>query len=323
MKKGLSIVTAILLLILLFLVEIGIIAFMHYKNRPYSVSSVAYKDENEKTINEIEYIETKTEPEIIEEETIEGKYNHDEYKEKIDEIAKKYGTVGLSIALVDNGKVIDTFSYGDAIKGELQMTEDTKIRIASISKVFLGIATMISVENGTMTLDEDIGNHWGFDIKTHATGDVITPRAILTHTSSLYDSEDVCATYYNNMAYRLRSGNGTRTLVSGNIDNFLYNNYAMDVLGMTIELANNKILDEILAERIYEKMGIDAVFYSGDIKDKSNVATLYQGDGTIGVTASRMMTWHSGKPGSVGWAFCRRCNNQCKRFGQNYCINFK
>ena len=45
----------------------------------------------------------------------------------------------MSVALIENGKVIDTFAYGSAIKGELPMTEDTKVRIESISKVFLGI----------------------------------------------------------------------------------------------------------------------------------------------------------------------------------------
>lgn len=239
-------------------------------------------------------------PEII---TVEGKYNHDEYQQKIEKIAKDYGSDAVSVALIENGKVIDTFAYGSAIKGELPMTADTKVRIASISKVFLGIATMISVENGTMSLDEDIGTYWGFKLGTHANGDVITPRSILTHTSSIYDSNDVSVTNYSAMAYRLRSGIGIRNIVSGNIENYYYNNYAMNVLGMTIELANHKTIDDILSERLFSPLGIDAAFYPGDVRDTANIATIYQEDGSVGMPASRMKSWHKGKWGSIGWSF--------------------
>ena len=252
----------------------------------------------------------------VESKSIEGKYSHNEYQKKIDEIAEEFDAVGLSVALVDEGKVIDTFAYGDAIKGNLQMSEDTKVRIASVSKIFVGLATMISVENGTMTLDEDISKYWGFDIPKQANGDTLSPRAILTHTSSLYDSEDVDDTYYNYVVYRLKSGNGIRNLVSGNIENYYYNNYAIDVLGSTIELANNKTLDEILAERLYNKLDIDAAFYAGDLKDTSNMATCYQADGSIGLAASRNATWHRGEPAYVGWGFAGSLTISAKDLGK-------
>ena len=265
-----------------------------------------------------EDIEDKTDGtyEIIEDDSIKGLYNHEEYQQKINKVAKDYNAVGMSVALIDNGEIIDTFEYGSAIKNELPMTEDTKVRIASISKVFLGIATMISVEENTMSLDEDISKYWGFNIKTNAKGDVITPRSLLTHTSSIYDTEDIFNTYYNAMANRLKTGNGIRNFVSGNIDNYYYNNYAMDVLGMTIELANNKTLDDILSERIYNNLEIDAAFYSGDIEDKSNIATIYQEDGTVEMSASRMKNWHKGNPGSVGWGFAGGVTISVKDLGK-------
>lgn len=247
--------------------------------------------------------------------SIEGKYNHDEYQEKIDKVAKEYGAVGVSVALIEDGKVIDTFSYGNAIKGKLKMSEDTKVRAASVSKVLLGIATMISVENGKISLDEDIGTYWGFKIGTHVKGDKITARSLLTHTSSLYDSEETSDTYYNAMVNRLK-GSGIKYLISGDIKNHYYNNYAMDVLGMTIELANNKKVDDILSERIYNDLGIDAAFYSGDLKNTSNIATIYQSDGSIGLDANRIKKWYSGKPGSVGWGFAGGATISVKDLGK-------
>ena len=312
MKKGISLVLVIFIIILFGVIAgLGVYWFIDYKNS--SISTVASTNDTvESNIQEPEVV-------IIEDKSIEGKYDHDEYQQKIDKVAKDYGAVGVSVALIENGKVIDTFAYGSAIKGELPMTEDTKVRIASISKVFLGIATMISVENGTMDLDEDIGTYWGFKIGTHASGDKITPRALLTHTSSLYDTEDVSATYYNAMANRLK-GSGIRSIVSGDMGYYYYNNYAMDVLGMTIELANDKVLDDILSERIFDSLGIDAAFYSGDVKDTSNIATIYQSDGSIGMSASRMKNWHNGKPGSVGWAFAGGVTISVKDLGKMVAI---
>jgi len=305
MKKGINI--CIILLIMFVIAFVSATLFLNDKES--SIETIAPIHENVE--------EEGVEPEaiVMEDTSIEGKYSHDVYQEKIDKVAKEYGAKGVSVALIENGKVIDTFSYGSAIKGELPMTEDTKVRIASISKVFLGIATMISVEEGTMSLDEDIGTYWGFKIGTHASGDVITPRAILTHTSSLQDTEDVSATYYNAMANRLK-GSGIRSFVSGNIKNYYYNNYAMDVLGMTIELANNKNLDDILSERIYDTLGIDAAFYAGDIEDTANIATIYQADGSVGMSASRMKNWHSRKPGSVGWGFAGGVTISAKDLGK-------
>lgn len=306
MKKSLSMI--IILLIMLVISFVGVKLFLNYKDS--SISTVASINEN------VENKEVEPEVIIIENTSIEGQYDHNEYQQKIDKVAKKYGAVGVSVALIDDGKVIDTFVYGSAIKGKIPMTEDTKVRIASISKIFLGLATMISVENGTMSLDEDISTYWGFNVKTRASGDVITPRSILTHTSSISDSEDVSATYYNAMANRLRSGSGIRNLVSGNIKNYYYNNYAMDVLGMTIELANNKVLDDILSERIYDNLGIDAAFYGGDIEDTSNIATIYHSDGSVGMSASRIANWHRRKPGTVGWGFAGGVTISAKDLGK-------
>ena len=249
-EKSISLMFLLFLtLVFLFAICFILLIIFDNKNIPTQNSNLIYDNSIKKEVVSV------TQTPFEENPSIEGKYNHEEYQKKIDEIAQNHEAVSVSVALTDNGKVIDTFSFGDAIRDELKMTEDTKVRIASISKIFVGLAAMASVENGTMSLDEDIGKYWGVDVRTYADGDVITPRSILTHTSSLYDSEDMDDTYYYTTAYLLKSGNIVRNIVSGNIENYNYNNFAFDVLGMTIELANNKVLDEVLAEKIYKKFG--------------------------------------------------------------------
>lgn len=251
------------------------------------------------------FLETSGEIEIIPiaEDKIAGKYNHDEYQEKLEKIAKKYKAVGVSVATFENGKVIDDFCYGSAVKNLTPMSRDTKIRIASLSKIYVGLATMISVQEGIIDLDEDIGTYLGIDVKTKASGDVITPRVLLTHTSSLYDSQNISHTYYDSMINRLKNGTAVRSIVSGNINNYMYNNYGIDVLGMVVEIANNKTLDEILTEKIYEHLEIDAAFYAGDVKDVDNIASTYYPNGEIGRSNKTMINWHRKNPGQVGWGF--------------------
>ncbi len=229
---------------------------------------------------------------------------HEQFQTEIDAIAKKYGAVGLSVAYVENGRVADTFAYGYAIRNDVPMTADTKIRVASLSKVLVGLATMFSVENGIMSLDESIGTYWGFELGTRAAGDVVTARSILTHTSSLVSTDSVSATYYDAMAKRLRTGSGINSIVSGKIGNWSYNNYAVDVLGATVELANDRELDDILEEYVYEPLEMDAAFYGGDLDSPDQIATIYRSDGSIGRSAAVSAGMESdGVPGSCSSSF--------------------
>ncbi len=230
--------------------------------------------------------------------------DHDALQQQISVIAGRYGAMGLSVAYVENGVVADTFSYGYAIKNEQLMTADTKIRVASLSKILIGLATHLSVENGLMDLDANIGEYWGFTPQTHAKGDVITARSLLTHTSSVQNTDSVAAARHDAMAKRLKDGGGIRSVVSGNIANWSYNNYAMDVLGITVELANNRELDDILGEYLYEPLSLDAAFYGGDLKDTSQIATIYRYNGSVGRSAQATADMHSdGVPGSNGSSF--------------------
>ncbi len=229
---------------------------------------------------------------------------HKELQEQINTIARRYGAVGLSVAYIENGTVADTFAYGYATRDTTPMTAETKIRVASLSKILVGIATMLSCENGIMSLDGDISDYWGFTMGTSASGDVITPRSLLTHTSSLSYSDSEYNSTYEGMSSRLKSGSGIRGIKSGNIANWSYSNYGFHVLGCTVELANNMELDDILDEYLFDPLEIDASFYSGDVENTDLVATIYQSDGSVGRSRNTSLSIKSdGVPGSYGYNF--------------------
>ena len=49
------------------------------------------------------------------------------------------------------------------------------------------------------------------------------------------------------MKTRLMSSSATREVCSGNLENWLYNNYAFSALGLAVERANSCTMDELLA----------------------------------------------------------------------------
>lgn len=111
---------------------------------------------------------------------------HDEVQKQIDVIATQYGATGLQVAVVENGEVVDSFSYGWAVKDVTPMTADYKIRSASITKVAVGMAAMILKEDGVIDLDESIGTYWGVPARnpSHLETEV-SIRTLLSHSSSL------------------------------------------------------------------------------------------------------------------------------------------
>ena len=101
---------------------------------------------------------------------------------------KEQHIVGLSIALVDDQKIVwqQGFGYADR-KNKIKAAPDTVYRAGSISKLFNGMAVMKLVESGKMDIDHPLVTYLPqFKIKSrfgHTDG--ITPRTILTHHSGL------------------------------------------------------------------------------------------------------------------------------------------
>ena len=60
-----------------------------------------------------------------------------------------------------------------------------------------------------------------------------------------------------------------------------YNNYAFSVLGMTVELAANQTMDQLLNQDFFDIMQIDGAFSAEDLKDNSKLVTLVYQNGTV------------------------------------------
>ncbi len=101
---------------------------------------------------------------------------------------KEEGVTGLSIALIDDQRVVwaEGFGKADATR-KIPATPDTIYRVGSISKLFTATAVMQLAEQGKIDIDRPLQQALsGFSIQSRFPGgDPITPRHLLTHHSGI------------------------------------------------------------------------------------------------------------------------------------------
>ncbi len=106
----------------------------------------------------------------------------------IEDRMRAYGVPGLSIAVIDQGRLAWAKGYGvaDTATGRL-VTTSTRFQAASISKPISAVGALLLVQKGSMRLDGDINDKlltWRIPADSRSTSGV-TLRMLLTHTSGL------------------------------------------------------------------------------------------------------------------------------------------
>ena len=170
------------------------------------------------------------------------------------------GIMGLGAAIIVDKKAVWMKGYGFADKARaLPFTPDTVMNIGSISKTFTGVAMMRAVQEGKLSLDEDINSYLPFKvINLHYPNEKITLRHLATHTSGITDRLSVYReTYHYGGDAPEPLGKFLRNyFVSGGAhyskDNFLnvrpgmqreYSNIAAGLAGYIVEVAVGKTLN--------------------------------------------------------------------------------
>jgi len=197
---------------------------------------------------------------------------------EIDSIMKKRSVIGLSVAVVKNGKLTYTHSFGlKNVENNTPLTDESIFRIASISKSFSATAIMQLVEAKKLALSDDFSTLVGFKVRNPKFPDaIITLKMVLSHTSSINDSEgyfnlDVInpdknpnwAKCYNNYA----PGKG-----------YQYCNLNFNMVGTIIEKISGERFDQYIKRHILDPLGLYAG-YCVDSLAKDKFVTLYEYDG--------------------------------------------
>lgn len=127
----------------------------------------------------------------------------DSLSSAIRKIYKQSDFNGFAVSIVnDKGTLYQQgFGYAD-VENKIPYTNKTIQNIASVSKVFVGVALLKAQELGKLKLDDPINNYLPFKvIHPSYPKEVITIRHLATHTSGIVDNE-----FYLSKNYILKEG---------------------------------------------------------------------------------------------------------------------
>lgn len=200
----------------------------------------------------------------------------------IEETMSKTGIVGIGAAIIIDKELVWTKGYGYADKETKRpFTPSTIMNIASISKTFTGVSIMKAVEQGKVSLDEDINSYLPFKvINPNFPNEKITLRHLATHTSGLADRYPFYtdSTYFYGKDSPETLGDFMKNyFVAGGThysqENFLnhkpgtyrdYSNIGAGLAGYIVELATGKKLNIYSKKHIFKplKMSNTGWFFS-------------------------------------------------------------
>ena len=203
---------------------------------------------------------------------------------------------GLAVAVVVDGAIFYEGYQGcrRIVPGDpsqdLPVTAATRFRVASITKTTVALGVMRLVEQRRLDLDADVSGYLGFPLHNpHFPGHAITPRMLLTHTSSLRDGEVYAFPSGAALADAFRPGSsyweeGAHFAAPQNdVDRapgryFTYCNLGYGVLGTLIECVSGERFDKYMARYVLRPLGLGATFDVRSLApaDLDNLATLYR-----------------------------------------------
>jgi CubicO group peptidase (beta-lactamase class C family) len=224
-------------------------------------------------------------------------------------IMDKYKIVGLSAAVFNDNKLIWKGGYGWAnLETGRAVTPETLFRVASLSKMVTATALMQLYEQGKFSLDDDISQYLGYQVRNPLYPDEkITFRQLLTHTSSILDSgayETILDTpslltdvdikkildpdgeYYNPATFGNYSPGSQ----------FSYSNFGTGIVGSLIEKLSGLSFDKYCTQYIFKPLAMDASYEPADIKNWQNIAALYRPDANLTGFKPTKDNFHDQKP---------------------------
>lgn len=215
-------------------------------------------------------------------------------QQQLNTIAENFQLMGMSVVTLCDGEIDEVFNYGlRDFQRQLPYDDDTKLRIASVSKAITATGLMILVDEGAINLNDDISQYLGFTARNPQYPNVpITVRMVVSHTSSIQDGSGYSpflsatvgapglppsissvlvpgGTYYTNNIWRTESPGSF----------FAYSNLNYGVLASVIEAASGMRFDEFMADRIFDPLGLTCSYNVASLPDIDELGVIYRNQG--------------------------------------------
>lgn len=233
--------------------------------------------------------------------------------EKLTQISETASFNGFGVALVNDKEVLYQNGFGVSnIKTGTRYTENTVQNIASVSKTVIGLAILKAQELGKLKLDDPVNKHLPFDVFNPEYPEVpITIRHLVTHTSSIVDTEEyltrnVVLRDTINLAHNLNidisptrfNPPSTKTSLEDFLTNLLdaggewnskeafskrkpgsiyeYSNVGASLAALVLEKAVGTSYDKFTVQHIFRPLNMNSSGWSFNAIDFSNYSPTYQ-----------------------------------------------
>ena len=180
----------------------------------------------------------------------------DQFNEEVKAIMERNNNVGLALVAVNNGQVVlnETYGYKNLDTKE-PIAKDDIFRIASISKSFCATAVMQLVEQGKLSLDQDVSELVGFEVRNPNFPDkVITVKMLLSHTASMSDANG----YFSLNAMNPDSSATWKQAWNSYAPEtgYEYCNLGYNTLGTIVERVSGERYDQYIVNHILNPIGV-------------------------------------------------------------------
>src|ERR1043165_5858589 len=232
-------------------------------------------DKHQKLEQRIEHVENGLLPAVV----IKGETPP---RMRIDERMKFYKTPGVSVAVINEGKVKRARGYGVLrVTGQKRVTTNTLFQAASISKTFTALAALQLVEQHKLDLDEDVNVKlagWKVPEDELIKSERPTLRRVLSHTAGFTVSGFLGYSAGQPLPSLLQILNGEKPantppiridIVPGS--RFRYSGGGYEVLQQLLTDVTKKSYPEIM-EPILKKLGMSHSTFKSPPVTESNVA---------------------------------------------------
>jgi CubicO group peptidase (beta-lactamase class C family) len=201
---------------------------------------------------------------------------------------------GLAVAVLRDGDVVFERAYGRAFidptgEHDRELTPDSLMRVASISKTLSAIVVMQLVQEGTLDLDRDVSDYLGWELRNPNYPDrAITLRYLLAHVSSIRDAGESYIIRYPRALQEAFDPSGPDfgerfQIAEEGWDRgpgvfFEYCNLNYGIVGTVLEKVTGRRFDVLMRERFFEPLGLTGGFNVAGLPpaDRQNIATLYR-----------------------------------------------
>jgi CubicO group peptidase (beta-lactamase class C family) len=197
----------------------------------------------------------------------------------VTEHMRAWAVPGVSIGLLDRGQV-QTATFGIAsVATDQPVTPETLFQIGSISKVFTTTLLMTFVDAGDLALDDPVVKYLPeLPLADREAREAITFRHLVTHLGGFYgdrfddhspgdDALAKAVAAFCDLPQQTRPG-----------ELWTYCNAGFDLAGRVMEVVGGKRFEDLMRERVFAPLGMDATTYFAAEAIRNPVAVGHEGD---------------------------------------------